>query len=220
MRKVSGGPPVRSSRRWQALGAFAYKMGAMSRTLSVGVPAGLSFAGVVGAAALLSACTPTLGPPPPGGGPRPAPSPPMSSSAAFNAGDFAWSQRPGRNVIAGRVAYRQGAVRYTCAGSTVVLTPETPWSARRMMALYGSTERAALPADEVRARTPSAPPGDAGPYVKRTTCDDADQFAFGGLADGAWYAITIVRPVGGSGGTMALMKRVLTRGGRTVAVGL
>ncbi|MBL8553254.1 MAG: hypothetical protein JNL41_03170 [Phenylobacterium sp.] len=177
--------------------------------------------GLVGLAALLSACTPTLGPPPPGGRPAPPPPPPpMSGSAQFNAGDFAWSQRPGGNIIAGRVAYAQGRTRYTCAGSSVVLTPETAWSARRMAALYGSAERAALPADEVRARTPAAPPGDAGPYVKRTTCDDADQFAFGGLADGAWYAITIVRPVGGPGGTMALMKRVVVRGGRTVPLAL
>ena len=102
----------------------------------------------------------------------------------------------------------------------MVLTPETAWSSRRMAALYGSTARAALPADEVRARTPNAPQGDAGPYVKRTTCDDADQFAFGGLADGAWYAITIVRPVGVQGGTMALMKRVVVGNGRTVALTL
>jgi hypothetical protein len=176
--------------------------------------------GLAGLAALLSACTPTLGPPPPGGRPALPPPPPMSGSAQFNAGDFAWSQKPGANIIAGRVAYTQGRTRYTCAGSSVVLTPETPWSSRRMAALYGSAVAAALPADEVRARTPGAPPGDAGPYVKRTTCDDADQFAFGGLADGAWYAITIARPVGGAGGTVALMKRVVVRGGRTVPVAL
>ena len=117
------------------------------------------------------------------------------------------------------MAYRQGPVRYTCAGSSVVLTPETTWSRRRMAALYGSAERAALPADEVRRRTPSAPAGDAGPYVKRTSCDEADQFAFGSLPDGAWYAITIARPVGSPNGvTVALMKRVVVRGGRTVAV--
>ena len=81
-----------------------------------------------------------------------------------------------------------------------------------------------------RPSTPPCPPtrsargrrapraGDAGPYVKRTTCDDAEQFAFGGLADGSWYVITVVRPVGGTGGTMALMKRVTVRGGRTVPV--
>lgn len=177
----------------------------------------------LGLAAGLAACTPSLGPPPPGG-PPPRPMParpgPPAGGAEFSAGDFAWSQRPGQNVIAGRVAYRQGAVRYTCAGATVVLTPETRWSTRRMAALYGSTERAALPADEVRARTPNAPPGDAGPFVKRTTCDDADQFAFGGLPDGAWYAITVARPATGRGETVALMRRVVVRGGRLVNVTL
>ncbi|MEW5686290.1 MAG: hypothetical protein AB1942_15345 [Pseudomonadota bacterium] len=178
----------------------------------------------LGLAAGLAACTPSLGPPPPGGPPpRPAPSrppPPPMGGADFSAGDFGWSQRPGQNVIAGRVIYRQGPTRYTCAGASVVLTPETRWSARRMAALYGSTERAALPADEVRARTPNAPAGDAGPYVKRTTCDDADQFAFGGLADGAWYAITVARPAAGNAPTVALMRRIVVRGGRLVNVTL
>lgn len=152
------------------------------------------------------------------GGPAPSPPPPSmgGAAAAFDAGAFAWSQRPGANVIAGRLNYRQGPVRFTCSGSSVVLTPETAWSRERMAILYGSAERAALPSDEVRARTPRAPPGDATPFVKRTTCDEADQFAFGGLPDGAWYAITIARPAVGSGSSVALMRRVLTRGGRTV----
>ena len=89
-----------------------------------------------------------------------------------------------------------------------------------MQALYGSADRAALPAEEVRARTPAAPPGDAGPFVRRTTCDEADQFAFGGLADGAWFAITIARPAGSAGGGMALMRRVVVQGGRLVPVAL
>jgi len=170
----------------------------------------------LGLAALASACAPSLGPPPPR-----APPPPVSGNGRFSAADFAWSQRPGNNVIAGRVAYRQGPVRYSCAGASVVLTPETAWSRRRMTVLYGSAERAALPTDQVRARTSSAPPGDAGPFVKRTTCDDADQFAFGGLADGAWYAITVARPMGNpKGESVALMRRVVVRGGRTVTIGL
>lgn len=169
---------------------------------------------VLALGALATACaSPSLGPPPP----APAPTP----SAAFSAADFAWSQRPGANVVAGQVVYRQGILRFTCAGSTVVLTPETPWSRRRMTALYGSTDRAALPSDDVRARTPNAPAGDAGPYVKRTTCDDADQFAFAGLADGAWFAITIARPVNNpKGANMALMRRVVVRGGKRVALAL
>ncbi|MBI1198212.1 MAG: hypothetical protein GC203_10150 [Phenylobacterium sp.] len=173
--------------------------------------------GVLAATALVSACAPTLGPPPPSA----PPPPPISTTAEFNAQDFAWSQKAGANVIAGRVMYREGAVRFTCAGSTVVLTPETPWSRRRMAALYGSGDHAALPVADVRARTASAPPGDANPYVKRTTCDAADQFAFGGLPDGAWYAITVARPAGSSGGdTLALMRRVVTRGGKIVPLTL
>lgn len=169
------------------------------------------------AALALSACAPTLGPPPPGR--RPPPPPPSAGPANFSAADFAWSQAPGRNGIQGSLAYRNGGGAYTCAGSGVVLTPETPWSRRRMNVLYGSTERAALPAEEVRKRTPSAPPGDAGPFVKRTTCDAASRFSFQGLPNGAWYAITIARPAAQpQGGTIALMRRVVTRGGRVTQV--
>ncbi|MCR5874731.1 hypothetical protein LRS10_11470 [Phenylobacterium sp. J426] len=177
----------------------------------------------VGLSALtLAACAPTLGPPPPGGRPmgRPVrPEPPPSGPASFSAADFAWAQAPGRNGIQGQLGYRNGGGVYTCAGSGVVLTPETPWSRRRMTVLYGSAERAALPADEVRKRTPSAPPGDAGPFVKRTTCDANSRFSFTGLPNGAWYAITIARPAGQpQGATVALMRRVVTRGGRVTQV--
>lgn len=101
---------------------------------------------------------------------------------------------------------------------TVVLTPETLWVRRRMTILYNSPERAALPADEVRARTPSAPNDDYSAFVRRTTCDANNRFNFSGLPDGAWFVITVARPVGGQGQTMAIMRRVTTRGGRaTVA---
>ncbi|HVI32793.1 hypothetical protein [Phenylobacterium sp.] len=164
--------------------------------------------------AALAACAPTMGPPPPGRGP-------MAGPPTFRAADFGWSQAPGRNGVAGRVTYRQGATRFTCSGAGVVLTPETPWSRRRMAVLYGSTERAALPADEVRARTPRAPAGDAGPFVKRTTCDSADRFSFSGLPDGAWYVITVARPAGQPQAEgMALMRRVTTRGGRATSIEL
>ena len=72
----------------------------------------------------------------------------------------------------------------------------------------------------MRARTPMAPPGDSGPYLKRATCDAADRFSFAGLPDGAWYAITIARPATGSGGSMALMRRVVSHGGRVTSLEL
>ncbi|WP_372784122.1 hypothetical protein [Phenylobacterium sp.] len=172
---------------------------------------------LLAAAALLgslTACAPTYGPSPPGRGPSlPA------EDAAFRAGDFAWSKAPGHNALIGALNYRgSGSARYTCAGATVVLTPETPWSRRRMMVLYKSDQRSALPTDDVRSRTAQAPPGDSNPFVKRATCDNTDRVSFSGLPDGAWYAVTLAKPVAGaSGPSVAVMRRVVTRGGRATS---
>ena len=160
----------------------------------------------------LSACAPTMMGSPVGM------VPPMSTT--FRADDFAWSQTPGRNSIVGRLAYQQGTTRFTCSGASVILTPETPWSRHRMSVLYTSAERAAQPVDAVRARTPQAPAGDSGPFVKRATCDTTDRFSFSGLPDGAWYVIVAAKPADTTGASMALMRRVITRAGRVTTVEL
>lgn len=178
---------------------MTYKLHPMSRARLV--PA-------LGLTLILAACSTPGGPSVSTGGPGPA-------DADFSADDFAWSKEAGRNTVAGKLAYHQGAVRFSCTGSTVVLTPETPWSRRRMSVLYGSTGYAALPAEEVRSRTPNAPAGDAGPFVRRTTCDAANAFSFAGLPDGAWYVISIARPANDpKAAGVALMRRITTRGGR------
>ena len=161
----------------------------------------------------LAACAPTLGPPPP---------PPFheGSASSFRAEDFAWSTESGAGGVAGRLTYHQGRERYTCAKGTVILTPETPWTRRRMQALYLSSEAAALPADEVRARTPSAPAGDYSAFVRKATCDAASHFAFAGLPDGAWYAIVVAKPVSGNGPPIAVMRRATTRGGKVTSLAL
>jgi len=174
---------------------------------------------LLAAAALLgslTACAPTLGPPPPG---RMAQAP-SAEDGVFRASDFAWSQQPGRNTLSGSLSHAgpAGAVRYTCAGATVVMTPETPCARRRMSVLYKSDQRAALPTEDVRSRQNQAPPGDSNPYVKRTTCDAADRFSFTGLPDGAWYIVTLAKPVGAANApTLAMMRRVVTRGGKVTA---
>lgn len=162
--------------------------------------------------ALLAACaTPTGGP----GGSGPA------AGTTFRPTDFTWATQPGRGGIQGRLAYRQGQMRFTCAGAGVVLTPETPWTRRRMTILYKSPAAAALPVDEVRARTPSAPNDDYSAFVRRTTCDANDQFSFSGLPDGGWFVIGVARPPAGANAvTMAVMRRVEIRGGRMVDVNL
>ncbi|WP_339913532.1 hypothetical protein [uncultured Brevundimonas sp.] len=156
-------------------------------------------------AVLGSACASTPGPvrigPPP--------------SAAFNTNDFAWSARSGRAVIQGRVDYRQDGQIYECTGS-VALTPDTPYTRARFYTLYGSIDRAAVPEAIVRSRTVSDPNADYRSFVRSTTCDN-DRFTFTDLPDGGWFIIT---PVSAGGDRIVLMRRVVTRGGRTVSVTL
>lgn len=189
---------------WQGFAPMAYKLDPMLRAPTI---AALSLA----ALALCACATPSLGPPPPGY------QPPPPGEPVFKASEFAWSMQAGGNAIAGRLATPKSGAHFTCQGSSVILTPDTPWSRRRMEVLYLSSDHAALPADEVRARTADAPPGDSTPFIKRTTCDAADHFSFTGLPDGSWYVITIAKPTKG-GPSMALMKRVITRGGKPTPV--
>ena len=183
---------------------MAYKLRSMVRA---------RFIAALALTSAVAACAPTLGPPPPGYVPPPAPGEP-----AFHPSEFAWSQATGGNSIVGRLTYARGQTHYTCQGASVILTPETPWSKRRMEVLYLSSERAALPAEEVRARTAEAPAGDSSPFIKRTICDAQERFTFSHLPAGAWYVITIAKPARGAGQSLALMRRVVTKGGKaTVA---
>jgi hypothetical protein len=171
------------------------------------------------AGASLAACATTEGPT---GGPPPPPTPPPGesppSAAVFRAQDFAWSTVPGRAALTGTLGYHVGQTRYTCQGTDVVLTPETPWSRRRITVLYGSPNNAAVPVETVRARTPSAPSGDYAVFVRKATCDGQNHFAFTGLPDGTWFVITVAKPADGTGAPVAVMRRVETRGGAKVVL--
>lgn len=173
---------------------------------------------IVAALMTLSACAagPSLGPPPPSSDPASAP----PSADVFRAQDFAWSTAAGKGGIDGHVGYSSGGVRYTCKGAGVILTPETLWSRKRMTILYNSPVSSALPVDQVRARTPTAPSGDYSAFIRRSTCDAADRFTFSNLPNGAWFVILVAKPLGGKGVDMAIMKRVEVRGGRIVLVEL
>jgi hypothetical protein len=165
----------------------------------------------VGLCALLCACAEV--PPPP------APPPPPGPAASFHSREFAWSAERGSAAIRGLVGYSRGGRRYSCAGETAVLTPDAPYSRQRMEQLYGSSERAALPVDEVRSRQAHRPSDAYSSFVRRTTCDSQGRFAFQGLPAGGWFVIVVAQPVGG-GQAMAFMRRVETREGaiRTMAL--
>ena len=123
----------------------------------------------------------------------------------------------GTNEINGQVAYVGGARRWSCAGS-VGVPPETPWPRPRFQTLYGSAERAALPAAVVRARTVAEASDDYRAFVRNTSCDSSGRFSFEGLPDGAWFVIAPVTSEGSD--PVVLMRRVETRGGRVTMVTL
>lgn len=155
-------------------------------------------------AAGAAACAPM---PPPGGyGPPP-------TAAVFNAQDFAWSTRGGQSAVEGRVDYRREGRAFACTGSAG-LTPDTPYTRQRFAALYGSTERAAVPEAVVRARNVPDPNADYRAYVRSEPCQNG-RFRFAGLPDGGWFVIV---PVSADSDRVVLMQHVVTRGGRTTQV--
>ncbi|MGH6986405.1 MAG: hypothetical protein ACRED9_06145 [Caulobacteraceae bacterium] len=168
-------------------------------------------------ALILGACSETpyaLGP-----AGRPPPSYNPGPPAPFEAQDFAWSTQNGGASIDGVLAFRAQGLAYQCAGGDVILTPETRWSRRRMIILYGSATSAEIPVSVVRAREPTGPAADYARYVRRATCDDANRFHFRGLPAGRWFVITVAKPVGGGEG-VAVMRRVVTGDGpRFVTLG-
>ncbi len=168
--------------------------------------------------AVLAGCATSEGPKPTVGAATP---PPAAATAAFRTADFAWSTTPGPGSIEGQIAYKAGGVAYGCTASGVILTPETAWVRTRMQILYNSVDHTALPADEVRRRTPPERSQDYSAFIKRTKCGAAGEFGFQGLPDGAWYVITLARPLNGAAGVeMALMRRVVVRGGKPSKVRL
>lgn len=136
-------------------------------------------------------------------------------TGAFSAEAFAWSTRSGQASIEGRVAFAQDGRDFHCVGN-VGLIPDTGYTRARMQRLYGSTERAAIPAAVVRTRSAGEQGADYRSFERAQACS-ADAFSFTGLPDGSWYLIS---PVKAGDDVMVLMKRVQTRGGRMVSVTL
>lgn len=144
---------------------------------------------------------------------------PMGGSAigpaVFDADDFAWSTRTGQAAVEGRVAFVQDGRAFDCAGN-VGLIPDTRYTRARIDRLYGAADRAAVPAAVVRARSAGEQGADYRSYERAQACTD-NGFRFSDLPDGGWF---LIAPVKADDDVMVLMRRVQTRGGRTVNVTL
>lgn len=126
----------------------------------------------------------------------------------------------GANTIKGSALMRQqGGGVVTCAGRDAELIPDTPYSALRMAAIYGSASNGF-----VRVGTPHvAFNPDFTEYRalrRKATCDAQGYFRFGDVADGTFFVITTVAWMAGQysqqGG--GLMLRVEVKGGETKEV--
>jgi hypothetical protein len=162
---------------------------------------------IVAAGLLLAACQTTKHYEQPLPVPPPPPPPPVN--------EFAWSVKPGRNAIDGLAVWTRDGKRFSCAGQSVALMPETPYTRNRMVELYGSDEQAIRTVAEVRAHaTPQT--RDIKAYVRPAQCDNLGAFSYQGLPDGAWFVI--VRASSASGDEVVALRRVRVSGGATSAV--
>lgn len=164
-------------------------------------------------AALMVAGCETYAPLPPP--PPPPPQVPRSQiviQTPYRAEDFAWSTAIGSGRIRGTTAPAR-----SCAGRTVALTPDTPYSRERIRALYGSAEAASEPVERVRSRVIGNDSSDMLRFVRTTRCDAGGAFAFNGLPAGGFFVIVeVTDPTG----PRVVMRRVATRAGLTAAVAM
>ncbi|MGI4818061.1 MULTISPECIES: hypothetical protein [unclassified Brevundimonas] len=160
---------------------------------------------LAGAAALLAACATA-----------PMTTPAPAASSAFSVEQFGWSAAAGQNSIEGQIASGDNGVPFACIGSAG-LTPDTPYTRARFQTLYGSTDRAQLPAAVVRARTVEDAQADYRSFVRSEACE-ANRFTFHNLPEGSWFVIVPVKA--GDGDVTVLMRRVQTRGNRAVQLSL
>lgn len=178
----------------------------------------ISIALGLAATAILAGCETT--PMPLAAAPRPISAPPPPPPpAVYRPEDFAWSVGTGQNAILGAVAYHpRPGEKWTCAGQSVGLTPATPYSIERMRTLYGSSVEAVASIAEVTERASAHPGANYGRFLRTTTCDERNEFAFNALPGGRYFLITRVRLAGhapGAPGEMVLMRAVEVRGGQT-----
>ncbi len=158
---------------------------------------------------------PAYAPPPP---PPPAPVAQVAAPDGYRSADFAWSVGAGANSIMGSVAHhgRSGA-NWSCVGQSAALTPDTPYSADRIALLYGSADQALESVAAVRARAASKPGADYSQFVRSTTCDIHNAFAFAAIPDGRYFLIVRVHSrtrTEGQDAPSVIMQRIDLQGGR------
>ncbi len=127
--------------------------------------------------------------------------------------------KKGNNSIVGNAFFRQrGGGVVTCAGSEVLLIPETAYSRERMRILYKMNENGANVNYFSYYNFIPTPP-EYYKLIKRTVCDSSGHFKFDNITDGSFFVSVLISWETPSGRYMtvknggALMKEVKVQGG-------
>ena len=146
-------------------------------------------------------------------------------ASAFDAQEGAYIHETGEGTVEGRAFVRLwSGDEVPCADKPVLLVPRTALSEERIEHLYGSTREPGLRRHLEETRKLEAPDSRYREYMRRAPCDEAGEFRFKGIADGAyfvvggvswretigWVSISMMQPVDVEGGE--LVKMVLTPG--------
>ena len=141
------------------------------------------------------------------------------------AGPGSWTPPPPPPPAAATLTGHDGVqaatgARGSCAGYSVAVMADTPAMRQRMVALYGSAERAIARVSVVKARSAKLPAGE--PPEAAAPCDTRGDFSLGGLAPGSYFLIARVSltPQRAGEREYVIMRHVLLRRGETREVTL
>ena len=115
---------------------------------------------------------------------------PVEVISAFDVQEAAYIHGAGANVVEGRVFVRLWTgEEVPCRDKTVLLVPRTAFSEERIEYLYGGTREPGLRRHLKGSRKLEAPDPEYREYMRKAPCNQAGEFRFEGLADGAYFVV-------------------------------
>ncbi len=145
---------------------------------------------------------------------------PVEVKSQFNADEIKWIQSTGNSSISGSAFLRLNEKEQKgCAGFGVELLPVAGYSNERILNIYGNNSQGqVLMKDNPPKFTPD--PTEYHELVRKSKCDEKNQFSFKGLPAGEYYVIFFIiwKDETGKDDGGAVMRRVSLKAGDNVVV--
>lgn len=145
---------------------------------------------------------------------------PVQVKSPFNANEIKWIQSTGNSSISGSAFLQLNEKEQKgCAGFGVELLPVAGYSNERILNIYGNNSQGqVLLKDNPPKFTPDPP--EYHDLVRKSKCDEKNQFSFKGLPAGEYYVIFFIiwKDETGKDDGGAVMRRVSLKAGDNVVV--